>query len=131
MGSSSWLTSDVLRFQGNLDFFLNSVNWLSGREEELTIRPRSPEYRLVQLTGASAYGHLLRHRDPDAPVTVLADRRRGLVEEALTMKRFTPTWIVILVAIVLGTVTVWTLRRAEESPRARRAAALPPLTRNP
>lgn len=32
MGSSSWLTSDVLRFQGNLDFFLNSVNWLSGRE---------------------------------------------------------------------------------------------------
>jgi ABC-2 type transport system permease protein len=54
MGSSSWLTSDVLRFQGNLDFFLNSVNWLSGREEMLTIRPKSPEYRLVQLTGASA-----------------------------------------------------------------------------
>ncbi|MGI6081323.1 MAG: DUF4340 domain-containing protein [Limnochordia bacterium] len=44
------------------------------------------------------------------------------------MKRFTPTWILILVAIVLGTVTVWTLRRAEEPQElaARRLLALDP-----
>ncbi|NLN19021.1 MAG: DUF4340 domain-containing protein [Firmicutes bacterium] len=44
------------------------------------------------------------------------------------MKRFAPTWILILVAIILGTVTVWTLRRAEESPEiaARRLVAFDP-----
>lgn len=54
MGSSAWITGDVISFQGNMDFFVNAINWLSGREEMLSIRPKAPDYRLVQLSGASA-----------------------------------------------------------------------------
>lgn len=46
------------------------------------------------------------------------------------MKRFTPTWVVILLAVILGTVTIWSLRRAKESPEvaARRLTALDPAS---
>lgn len=46
------------------------------------------------------------------------------------MKRFTPTWIVILLAVVLGVVTIWTTRQAKESPQvaALRLVAIEPAT---
>lgn len=53
MGSSAWSVNDVLNFQGNLDFFVNAINWLAGKEEMITIRPKAPEQRKVQLTGGS------------------------------------------------------------------------------
>jgi len=54
VGSSSFATNDAITFQGNVDFLMNSVNWLAGREENLAIRPKTPEYRLVTLTGTQA-----------------------------------------------------------------------------
>lgn len=54
MGSSAWSVNDVLNFQGNLDFFVNAINWLAGKEEMITIRPKAPEQRRVQLSGTSA-----------------------------------------------------------------------------
>lgn len=44
-------------------------------------------------------------------------------------RRLSPTWIVILLAVVLGTVTVWSVRRAKESPEvaARRLITVDPM----
>ncbi|MBO2521838.1 MAG: GldG family protein [Clostridia bacterium] len=54
VGSSSLAGNDGITFQGNLDFVVNAVNWLAGKEENLTIRPKSPEYRYVTLTSGQA-----------------------------------------------------------------------------
>lgn len=54
VGSSSFATNDAITFQGNVDFLMNSINWLAGQEDNLTIRPKTPEYRQVTLTGAQA-----------------------------------------------------------------------------
>jgi ABC-type uncharacterized transport system involved in gliding motility auxiliary subunit len=35
---------------GNLDLFLNSVNWLAQQEDLIAIRPRDPEDRRITLT---------------------------------------------------------------------------------
>ena len=54
VGTSSFVTNDAIAFQGNVDFFVNGVNWLAGHEESLTIRPKTQRFRQVTLTGAQA-----------------------------------------------------------------------------
>lgn len=54
VGSSSFATNDTITFQGNVDFFINTVNWLAGSEEMLSIRPKTQEFRRVVLSGAEA-----------------------------------------------------------------------------
>jgi ABC-type uncharacterized transport system involved in gliding motility auxiliary subunit len=52
IGSSEWATNGYLGFQGNRDFALNALNWLSSDEDLISIRPKAPEDRRVTLTMA-------------------------------------------------------------------------------
>ncbi|MGE5587196.1 MAG: GldG family protein [Clostridia bacterium] len=54
VGNASFLDNDVVTFQGNIDLFMNSVGWLVGKEESITIRAKSPSYSQVYLTGQQA-----------------------------------------------------------------------------
>jgi len=50
VGCSDWIANYVLRFAGNRDLFLNMMNWLSNDEDLISIRPKDPEDRRIQLT---------------------------------------------------------------------------------
>lgn len=52
VGSSGWLANNLFRFNGNRDLFLNTMNWLSADEDLISIRPKEPEDRRLQLTVA-------------------------------------------------------------------------------
>ncbi|MEW6228726.1 MAG: DUF4350 domain-containing protein, partial [Bacillota bacterium] len=54
VGNASFLDNDVVTFQGNIDFFMNSVAWLVGKAESITIRAKSPGFQQVYLTGGQA-----------------------------------------------------------------------------
>jgi ABC-type uncharacterized transport system involved in gliding motility auxiliary subunit len=50
VGSSSWVANFFLRFNGNRDLFLNMMNWLSSDEDLISIRPKEPEDRRINMT---------------------------------------------------------------------------------
>ncbi len=50
VGSSGWVANNILRFNGNRDLFLNMMNWLSADEDLISIRPKEPEDRRLNLT---------------------------------------------------------------------------------
>ena len=50
VGSSDWAANYVLRFAGNRDLFVNMMNWLSNDEDLISIRPKDPEDRRIQMT---------------------------------------------------------------------------------
>jgi ABC-type uncharacterized transport system involved in gliding motility auxiliary subunit len=52
VGSSDWVANYALGFGGNKDLMLNMVNWLSSDEDMISIRPKDPEDRRIQLTRA-------------------------------------------------------------------------------
>jgi len=49
-GSSSWVANFFLRFNGNRDLFLNMMNWMSSDEDLISIRPKEPEDRRLNMT---------------------------------------------------------------------------------
>jgi ABC-type uncharacterized transport system involved in gliding motility auxiliary subunit len=49
-GDSDWATNSLLGFQGNQDFFLNVVAWLSEDADLISIRAREPEDQRLFLT---------------------------------------------------------------------------------
>jgi len=51
VGSSNWVSNNILRFNGNRDLFLNMMNWLSSDEDLISIRPKEPEDRRLNITG--------------------------------------------------------------------------------
>jgi ABC-type uncharacterized transport system involved in gliding motility auxiliary subunit len=52
VGSSGWAANRFLGFNGNRDFALNTINWLSSDEDLISIRPKEPEDRRITLTRA-------------------------------------------------------------------------------
>ena len=52
VGSSSWVANSFLSFNGNSDLALNAMNWLSSDEDLISIRPKPPEDRKVNMTQA-------------------------------------------------------------------------------
>jgi ABC-type uncharacterized transport system involved in gliding motility auxiliary subunit len=48
-GSVSWATNSFFRYPGNRDLFLNAFNWLSSDEELISIRPKDPEDRRLEV----------------------------------------------------------------------------------
>lgn len=50
VGSSGWAANNILRFNGNRDLFLNMMNWLSSDEDLISIRPKEPENRPLNLS---------------------------------------------------------------------------------
>jgi ABC-type uncharacterized transport system involved in gliding motility auxiliary subunit len=52
VGSSDFMANYALRFAGNSDLYLNMLNWLSSDEDLISIRPKDPEDRRIQLNKA-------------------------------------------------------------------------------
>ena len=49
VGSSNWCSNSFLRFNGNRDLFLNIYNWESSDEDLISIRPKEPEDRRLNM----------------------------------------------------------------------------------
>jgi len=49
-GDSDFSSNSFARMQGNMDLFLNVINWLAEEEELISIRARNPEDRRLNLT---------------------------------------------------------------------------------
>ena len=50
VGNSGWASNQALGFSGNRNLLLNMVNWLSSDEDLISIRPKAPEDRRINLT---------------------------------------------------------------------------------
>jgi gliding motility-associatede transport system auxiliary component len=50
LGTSAVAANGYLGFQGNRDFVMNSVDWLSAEENLISIRPKSPEEQHLDLS---------------------------------------------------------------------------------
>ena len=50
VGSSAWATNGFIRFNGNSDLALNTINWLSSDEDLISIRPKAEEDRRLTMT---------------------------------------------------------------------------------
>jgi ABC-type uncharacterized transport system involved in gliding motility auxiliary subunit len=81
IGSSGWAANNFLPFNGNRDLFLNIYNWLSSDEDLISIRPKEPE-----------------------------DRRLNMNARQVTMVFYTVV-IMIPLLIILAGVSVWWKRR--------------------
>jgi ABC-type uncharacterized transport system involved in gliding motility auxiliary subunit len=42
--------NNIVRFNGNRDLFLNMMNWLSSDEDLISIRPKDPEDRRLNIS---------------------------------------------------------------------------------
>ncbi len=51
VGSSSWVGNSFLRFNGNRYFFLKIMSWLSSDEDLISIRPKEPSDRRLNVSG--------------------------------------------------------------------------------
>jgi ABC-type uncharacterized transport system involved in gliding motility auxiliary subunit len=49
IGGSGFITNSMLPFQGNRDLALNTINWLSSDEDLISIRPKPPEDRRLNV----------------------------------------------------------------------------------
>jgi ABC-type uncharacterized transport system involved in gliding motility auxiliary subunit len=49
VGTSAWIDNNTLALAGNRDLFLNMANWLSSDEELISIRPKDPEDRRLNM----------------------------------------------------------------------------------
>ncbi|GAB4370068.1 MAG: gliding motility-associated ABC transporter substrate-binding protein GldG [Bryobacter sp.] len=49
VGNASFVENGYVRLYGNVDLLLNMVNWLTADEELISIRPKDPEDRRIQL----------------------------------------------------------------------------------
>ena len=81
VGSSAWATNGFIRFNGNSDLALNTINWLSSDEDLISIRPKAEE-----------------------------DRRLTMTRSQLNWVRLTSQFFLPLIVLVVG-VGVWWKRR--------------------
>jgi len=52
IGNSSFITSQYVDMAGNLNLFLNCVDWLAGRQDLISVRPKVVDVRFMDLTRA-------------------------------------------------------------------------------
>jgi ABC-type uncharacterized transport system involved in gliding motility auxiliary subunit len=50
IGDSDFLTNRYVDMAGNMNLFLNSVDWLAGRQDLISVRPKVADVRLLDLT---------------------------------------------------------------------------------
>jgi gliding motility-associatede transport system auxiliary component len=50
VGNSEWAANSFIDFNGNRDLAMNAVNWLSSDEDLISIRPKPPEDREINMT---------------------------------------------------------------------------------
>jgi hypothetical protein len=51
-GNAKFIENNMLDIQGNIDFFMNSVNWVQGRKDTLAIRPKMMNSNRMIVRGA-------------------------------------------------------------------------------
>lgn len=49
VGTSRWIANGYLNFNGNRDLYMNMINWLSSDEDLISIRPKEPEDRPLNM----------------------------------------------------------------------------------
>ncbi len=81
VGSSSWAGNSFMKFNGNSDLALNTIDWLASDEDLISIRPKQEEDRRITMTRAQ-----------------------------LSMVRITSQFLLPLVVVFAG-VSVWWRRR--------------------
>ena len=54
IGDSDFANNTYFRNQRNGDLFLNTVSWLAEDEDLISVRPKDPENRSVQMTAATS-----------------------------------------------------------------------------
>ncbi|MDQ2776510.1 MAG: GldG family protein [Acidobacteriota bacterium] len=61
IGTSGFLNNGMLHFQANPDLALNSINWLASDEDLISIRPKPPEDRRLNVTQRqmNAFGYIV------------------------------------------------------------------------
>jgi ABC-type uncharacterized transport system involved in gliding motility auxiliary subunit len=52
VGSSSWAANSFIKFNGNSDLALNTIDWLASDEDLISIRPKPEEDRRITMTRA-------------------------------------------------------------------------------
>jgi ABC-type uncharacterized transport system involved in gliding motility auxiliary subunit len=52
VGSSTWAANSFLKFNGNSDLALNTIDWLASDEDLISIRPKQEEDRRITMTRA-------------------------------------------------------------------------------
>ena len=52
VGTSSWAANSFIKFNGNSDLALNTIDWLASDEDLISIRPKQEEDRRVTMTRA-------------------------------------------------------------------------------
>jgi ABC-type uncharacterized transport system involved in gliding motility auxiliary subunit len=52
IGSSSWAANSFMKFNGNSDLALNTIDWLASDEDLISIRPKPEEDRRITMTRA-------------------------------------------------------------------------------
>ncbi|HXR15325.1 MAG TPA: GldG family protein [Terriglobales bacterium] len=52
VGSSSWAANSFVKFNGNSDLALNTIDWLASDEDLISIRPKQEEDRRITMTAA-------------------------------------------------------------------------------
>jgi ABC-type uncharacterized transport system involved in gliding motility auxiliary subunit len=52
VGSSQWAGNSILRFNGNSDLAMNMMNWLSSDNDLISIRPKDPENRPLNMNAS-------------------------------------------------------------------------------
>jgi ABC-type uncharacterized transport system involved in gliding motility auxiliary subunit len=52
VGSSSWAANSFIKFNGNSDLALNTIDWLASDEDLISIRPKQEEDRRITMTRA-------------------------------------------------------------------------------
>jgi ABC-type uncharacterized transport system involved in gliding motility auxiliary subunit len=81
VGSSSWAANSFIKFNGNSDLVLNTIDWLASDEDLISIRPKPEE-----------------------------DRRITMTQAQLNIVRTTSQFLLPLVVVIAG-VSVWWRRR--------------------
>ena len=54
VGTSRWIGNGFLLFNGNRDLYMNMLNWLSSDEDLISIRPKDPEDRRLNMNPRQA-----------------------------------------------------------------------------
>ena len=50
--TSSWAANSFLKFNGNSDLALNTIDWLASDEDLISIRPKPEDDRRITMTAA-------------------------------------------------------------------------------
>jgi len=54
VGTSRWISNGFLAFNGNRDLYMNMISWLSSDEDLISIRPKDPEDRRLNMNPRQA-----------------------------------------------------------------------------